>query len=156
MKLSSLIGRSLFLVCVALTMSGCALFAAGAGAAAGAGSAIYLTTRGVEANVPADLDRTFTAAQQAFRDMDITQTEVERDTETATLKGVAPERDLTVTVTMEERADDLTHVDVEAKEGMVNWDKEFARQVMQNIVEQLEDGEPVVGATGEGSDVLTR
>lgn len=117
---------------VMLGLSGCFLAAAGAGAA----GAIYLTDNGAEALIDAPMDEAFQASQQTFQEMNIVQTEMTQSDggeSKRELKGTAGDRDVTVTI---ERDGENSRVEVTVKTSPVVWDKEYARSVLQRIVEK--------------------
>jgi len=114
-------------------VSGCVLFAAGAGA----GGAIYLTDRGVESVVAAAVDATFAATEQAFEELDIERTSytVEDDGAKRRLEGRSETRDADVTVQMERSEGGNVRVHVTARTGPVTWDKDFAREILARVIE---------------------
>jgi hypothetical protein len=113
--------------------AGCILAAAGAGA----GGAIYVTERGAEAQVAAPVAQTFDAARAAFRDLGITETKTSNEqtgsTERRTLEGTTSDREISVNLRTEGSG---SHVDVVVKKSAVTWDKDFAKQILNKIVEQ--------------------
>lgn len=115
-----------------LALSGCVAVAAGAGAGAG----IYYTSRGVESVVPASIDATFAAAERAFRHFEIERTAMKEEEGGARreLEGKSEERDVDVKVKLEQRGEG-TLIEVSARESLVEWDKDFAREIVQKIVE---------------------
>ena len=118
---------------VALGTSACVVAAAGAGA----GSAVYVSERSVESQIPAPVDQTSRAVRQAFRDLGVTErkyaTETDGGREKRTFDGWTADRDVTVTVTTEGQG---SVVNVVARHDTVIWDKKLARSVLQKIVEQ--------------------
>ncbi len=121
------------LATVALGSSACVVAAAGAGA----GSAVYVSERSVESQVPAPVDLASKAVREAFRDLGVTArkyaTETDGDRERRVFDGQTPDRDITVTVTTQGRG---SVVNVVARHDAVIWDKKLARSVLQKIVEQ--------------------
>jgi Protein of unknown function (DUF3568) len=115
-----------------LGVTACVVAAAGAGA----GGGIYLTQRGVEAVVPASLDRAGAATDQAFAELKIhrtkQQTVQQENGEKREVEGTAGDRDISVTLQPEDKGS--TRVQVVAKTGTVSWDKDFARTVLDHIV----------------------
>lgn len=111
---------------------GCVAAAAGAGAA----GAIYITERGAESTVAAPVSRTFDAARQAFQALGITETktgsEQDGSIEKRSLEGKTSDRDVSVDLRSEGSG---THVNVVAKKTAVTWDKDFARQILNKVVE---------------------
>lgn len=121
------------LATVTFTSSSCVVAAAGAGA----GSAVYVSERGVESQVPASVERTSAAVRQVFREMGVTEkkvgTETDEGKEKRTFDGWTADRDLTVTVSTQ---GDGSMVSVVARHDTVIWDRKLARTVLQKIVEQ--------------------
>jgi hypothetical protein len=124
--------KSLVAAACGLGIAGCVVAAAGAGA----GGGIYFTQRGVESVVPASLDRTYDATQQAFQQLHVreTKTTAERGggEEKREVEGAASAREVTVTLTSEGKGS--TRVQVIAKKSAVTWDKDFARRLLETIV----------------------
>jgi len=113
-------------------LSGCILAAAGAGA----GGAIYVTERGAEAQVAAPVAATFDATRRVFQELGITETRAINEsgaTEKRTLEGTKDDREIAVNLRTEGSG---AHVDVVVKKTAVTWDKDFAKQILNKIVEQ--------------------
>jgi LDH2 family malate/lactate/ureidoglycolate dehydrogenase len=130
MTVGSIKGAALALVVVA--MGGC-LAAAGAGLGAG----IYLSDRGAESLVAAPIDQTFSAAQEVFREMGMTEqttsTEQSASSEERQISGKRGEKNVKVTLRTEGEG---TRVEVVASEDMVVWDKDLAKEVLEQIVKK--------------------
>lgn len=128
--------------------SGCAAAAAGAGAA----TAVYLTDNGAEARIQATVDEAYSAAREAAQEMNIVVTETTQtsspmpaDTTAADsakqdngttkreLEGKAGDRDVNITI---EQEGTMTKVEVTAKTSAVTWDKDFAKSLLEEIVEK--------------------
>ncbi len=126
-------GRSFAAVCTPLLVSGCVLAAAGAGA----GGGVYLTSRGVESIVTVPVGRAFSATERAFGDFKIKRTslKVDEEGEEREVKGESENGELAVTVTLTREAARSTRVEVTARRTLVTWDKDFARAVLEKIVE---------------------
>ena len=135
MRAKHVLAGTTFLVALAAA-AGCILAAAGAGA----GGAIYLTDRGVESVVPASVEETLGAAEQAFGEFDIERTsyEEEQDGAKRELEGRSDDKDADVAVHMEATEGGNTRVEVTAKTSPVTWDKDFAREILERIVELAE------------------
>ncbi|HEY9382973.1 MAG TPA: DUF3568 family protein [Gemmatimonadales bacterium] len=116
-----------------VSAGGCFLAAAGAGA----GGAIYVTERGVEAQVASPVARTLDATRQAFQEYGITETkssnEQDGSVEKRSLEGKTSDREVEVDLRSEGSG---THVAVVVKKSMVTWDKDFAKRILNKIVEQ--------------------
>ena len=110
--------------------SGC-LAAAGAGLGAG----IYLSDRGAESLVSVPIQKAFAASQGVFQEMGITEVKTSGEqtgsSEERQLEGKRGDKNVKVTLRTEGES---TRVEVVASEDMVVWDKELARQVLEQIV----------------------
>ncbi|HKW40606.1 MAG TPA: DUF3568 family protein [Gemmatimonadales bacterium] len=119
---------------VPLGLGVAACFVAAAGA--GAGGGIYFTERGVEAVVPASVDRAAAATDQAFAELKIHRTKLQAEQREAgeqrEVEGTAGDREIDVTLQVENTGS--TRVRVVAKTSAVTWDKDFARTVLDHIV----------------------
>jgi hypothetical protein len=114
-----------------LPMTGCL-----AAAAAGAGAGIYLTSRGAESLVEGSIDQIATRARAVMSDEGIVPeaSSTEESGDKRELKG--KKGDLDITIEMEEQSDRTTKVEVTARENLAEWDKEYAQQLLQRIVEK--------------------
>src|SRR5512135_1144769 len=114
-----------------LGMGGCVVAAAGAGA----GGGIYYSGRGVESVVTTPVDRTYSAAEQAFAQLGIHQTKTSAEQEGALdrreINGASADREVTVTLVTEGSG---TKVQVVARKSAVTWDKDLARTILARIV----------------------
>lgn len=130
MKTLSLAIRVPALVALSLALGGCAAAAAGAGAAA----AIAYSERGVSSKVEGAPAQVFQRSQAVFQDLGITETghEFGDDGTEHELKGRRGELDITVDIKRD--SDALTSVEVVAQESPVDWDKDYARQVLEGII----------------------
>lgn len=114
-----------------LVMGGCIFAAAGAGA----GGGIYYSGRGVESIVTSPVDRTYSAAEQAFAQLGIRQTKTSTEQAGASdrreINGASADREVTVTLLTEGSG---TKIQVVARKSAVTWDKDFARTILARIV----------------------
>ena len=106
-----------------------------AAAAGGAAGALYMTERGVSTNVGVGIDRTASVATQALSEVgaSVVGTEVKRD---GSRELRATRGDLDVKVEMKPKEPNITNVEVMAQKNAVNWDKDFAKLVLQKIVDR--------------------
>lgn len=105
-----------------------------AAAAAGAGGAVYVTSRGAETVMegqPATLEPRIRGAL-ASHDVSITGTSTEDGGDRQRWEGKAGE--LTVSVAAERQSPTMTKVEVTARKNVAEWDKDFARRVLADIV----------------------
>ena len=108
-----------------------------AAAGAGLGAGIYLSDRGAESLVSAPIAKTFAATQDVFRDMGITEVKTSGEqTASAEERQIDGKRgDKNVKVTLRSEGEG-TRVEVVASEDMVVWDKDLARDVLEQIVKK--------------------
>lgn len=128
------IGRSIgvkWLVVAALAVAAPACVAA---AAAGAGGALYVTSRGAESLVQGQPSQVAPRVTAAFAEFQIQQTgnSTENGGDKQEFKGT--KGDLEVTVSLERKSPTTTNVEVTARKNLAEWDKDFAKQVLQKIV----------------------
>jgi hypothetical protein len=128
------IGRSIgvkWLVVAALAAAAPACVAA---AAAGAGGALYVTSRGAESLVQGQPSQVAPRVTAAFAEFQIQQTgsSTENGGDKQEFKGT--KGDLEVTVSLERKSPTTTNVEVTARKNLAEWDKDFAKQVLQKIV----------------------
>jgi hypothetical protein len=107
-----------------------------AAAAAGAAGAVYATTRGAEALVNGSVDDVTTRARAVMKDMGIAPEGEETHTagDKHELKG--KQGDLDVTIDMERSDSATTKVEVYARKNLAEWDKDYARSVLERIVKK--------------------
>jgi hypothetical protein len=106
-----------------------------AAAGAGAAGAVYLTSRGAESLVDSPVDQVAGRAKAVMNEMQIVpDAESSKDGgDKRELKG--KKGDLDVTIKLERQGDTSTKVEVEAQKNLAEWDKDYAKQVLQRIVE---------------------
>ncbi len=120
---------SAILISIAV-LSGC--FAAAAGAGAGAG--IYLTSRGASSIVQGSVAQVAERTDAAFSAMGIEPVSrtVKEDGSEVTIEGKTDE--LEVTVEIEREDSGTSNVQTAARRNLVQWDKEFARSLLERII----------------------
>jgi hypothetical protein len=123
--------RWLAALVVALPATGCL-----AAAATGAGAGIYLTSRGAESLIDGPIDQVASRARTVMNEEGIVPdaSSTENGGENRELKG--KKGDLDVTIQMEQKSDKTTRVEVTARKNLAEWDKDYAQQVLQRIVEK--------------------
>jgi len=116
----------------ALACGGCFLVAAGAGA----GAAVVYTSRGAKSVVDGSVTQTIDRTATAFQQLGITETG--RGTEESGAKGrlVGTKGELEVTVEINRASETSTNVEVYAKKNAVTYDKDFARTVLDRVVQR--------------------
>ena len=107
-----------------------------AAAAAGAAGAIYATSRGVESVVDGSIDKVAARTQAVMREMGITMEGSKIDEGGAKREFKGKQGDLDVTVQLQQQDSATTKVEVYARKNLAEWDKDYARQVLQRIVKQ--------------------
>jgi hypothetical protein len=123
--------RLILLGATTVLLNGCLLAAAG-----GVGGGIYFTNQGVESIVPGGVEAVAAATERAFEDFDLTRTELRIDDDGQTLRAQPSEGgDPEVTVTIRREGDTSSRVEVKARNSVVTWDKDYARQVIEKIVD---------------------
>jgi hypothetical protein len=124
--------RHLLLPLVATLLSTGCLAAAAAGAAGG----VYLTSRGAEAVIEGSVDDVAGRAESVMTEMNIAKEGESTEDEGAkhVLKG--KQGDLDVTIDINRESATTTKVEVTARENLAEWDKDYAKQVLNRIVEK--------------------
>ncbi len=119
------------LAATVLALNGCLVAAAG-----GVGGGVYFTNQGVESIVPGGVEAVAAATERAFEHFDLTRTELQIDDDGQMLRGQpSGGGDPEVTVTIRQEGERSARVEVKARNSVVTWDKDYARQVMEKIVE---------------------
>jgi hypothetical protein len=117
---------------IALSSSACVAAAAGAGAA----GAIYLTSRGAESVVEGSVDDLAGRAKAVMGEMQIVA-DAESTKEGGDKREFKGKKgDLDVTVKLERQSPTTTKVEVTAQKNLAEWDKDYAQQILQRIVEK--------------------
>lgn len=121
--------RLLLLLATVAPSAGCV-----AAAAAGAGSAIYLTSRGAEGVVQGSVSdvagRARNVMQQEAIVPDASSTEKGGDEQQ--LKG--KKGDLDITFNIKRETPTTSKVEVTARENLAEWDKKYAEELLNRIV----------------------
>ncbi|HET9725521.1 MAG TPA: hypothetical protein VFP28_01305 [Gemmatimonadales bacterium] len=105
-----------------------------AAAAAGAAGAVYATTRGVGSLVASPITRVVSSAESVMKDMGIVQDATSSDNGGAKRELKGKKGDLDVTIQMEQQDTATTKVEVYARKNLAEWDKDYARSVLDRIV----------------------
>jgi hypothetical protein len=115
-----------------LPVTGCVA----AAAAAGAGAGVYLTSRGAESLVESSVDQVATRAQAVMSAEGIVPdaSSSESGGNKRELKG--KKGDLDVTIQLERQSGSTTRVEVTARKNLAEWDKEYAQQLLTQIIEK--------------------
>jgi uncharacterized protein DUF3568 len=120
-----------WVVALAVATSGTACVAA---AAAGAAGAIYATTRGVESLVAGSIDQVAARSQQVMKEMNIAEVGESTKDSGAKREFKGKHDDLDVTIQLDRQDSASTKVEVSARKNLAEWDKDYARSVLERIV----------------------
>lgn len=128
--------RSLLLLRVALVavLAGSASACLAAAAGAGAAGAVAYENRGAESLAQGSINAVFDRAVAAFAATGVGQTGQTTEDNGAKRKLVGSRGDLEVTVDMERESDTTTKVTVTARRNTVEYDRDFARDLLGRIV----------------------
>lgn len=113
------------------SLSGCILAAAGAGAA----GAVAYQNRGAASDIAASVDSTFVRTVNAFSALKITETGRSTDDNGATRRLTGKQGAIEVTVEMKRSTPTVTKIQVVARESAVDYDPDFARTVLDQILQ---------------------
>lgn len=118
------------LLALSLAASGCVA----AAAAAGAGAGIYLTNQGAESLVDEPIATVAERARIVMQQMNIAPagTQTNGDGSERELKGKTGDTD--ITIELEAQGPSTTRLEVTARDNLVNYDKEMARDIVERIV----------------------
>ena len=121
----------LFLLAIALPTTGCV-----AAAAAGAAGGIYLTSRGAESVIEAPVDELAGRAETVMSEMGIV-----KDGESTSDQGQrhvlkGKQGDLDITIDIEKDSESTAKVEVTARKNLAEWDKDYAKEVLNRIVQE--------------------
>jgi len=110
---------------------GCVAAAAGA---AGAGSAIYLTSRGASSTVNGSVNDVAARTRSVLdgEGITITETKTESEGDERSFKGT--KGDLDVSVDLKRETPTTTKTEVSARKNLAEWDKDYAKTLLNKIV----------------------
>ena len=116
---------------VAIITSGCL-----AAAAAGAAGGIYLTSRGAESVIEASVDDAARRAEAVMGELGIVKEgeSTEDQGDKHVLKGKKGDLDVDIEITRESPT--TSKVEVTARENLAEWDKDYAKEVLNRIVQK--------------------
>ena len=120
-----------WVVALAVATSGTACAAA---AAAGAAGAIYATTRGVESLVAGPVDQVAARSKHVMKEMNIAEVGESTKDSGAKREFKGKHDDLDVTIQLDRQDSASTKVEVSARKNLAEWDKDYARSVLEQIV----------------------
>jgi hypothetical protein len=105
-------------------------------AGGGAAGAAYFTSRGAKAVVKGTPDKLETTSEQVLSELAIplTDQKTEKGGAHRELKGKKGELD--VTVTIDQKDDRTSEVEVTARKNAVEWDKEYAESLLKDIIKR--------------------
>lgn len=121
----------LFLFAVVLPSTGCL-----AAAAAGAAGGIYLTSRGAESVLEGSVDQVTARAAAVMNEMGIAKegASTEDQGDKQVLEG--KKGDLDVTIEIQRESPTTAKVEVSARKNLAEWDKDYAKEVLNRIVQK--------------------
>jgi hypothetical protein len=105
-----------------------------AAAAAGAGTGIYLTTRGAESVVEGSTSNVAARARSVLNEEGVTITETKSENEGDKQEFKGTKGDLDISVTLQRQGPKATKVEVAARKNLAEWDKEYAQRILNKIV----------------------
>lgn len=117
-----------FVALAAVFQSGCALLAGGAAAGAG----VYLTTRGAETEVAANVDKTTASTKAALQSLNVNLTG-QKQTDDGGMQIYGKKGDDDVTVNIDKKTDTVSHVEATVKTSAVTWNKDEAKKIVNKI-----------------------
>lgn len=123
--------RWMLALALALPITGCL-----AAAAAGAGAGIYLTSRGAESLVEGSIDQIAARARAVMSEEGIVPDAASTESGGDRREFKGKKGDLDVTIDMEQKSDKTTRVEVSARKNLAEWDKDYAQELLQRIVEK--------------------
>jgi hypothetical protein len=121
--------RLLLLLATVAPSAGCV-----AAAAAGAGSAIYLTSRGAEGVVQGGVSDVAARARSVMQQEGIVENaqSTEKGGDEQEIKG--KKGDLDVTFHIQRETPTTSKVEVTARENLAEWDKKYAQELLNRVV----------------------
>jgi hypothetical protein len=125
--------RRYLLIPLAAVLLGTGCLAAAAG---GAAAGVYITSRGAEAVVEGSVADVATRAESVMGEMGIVKEgeSTEDQGDKHVLKG--KKGDLDVNININRETDKTSKVEVTARENLAEWDKDYAKDVVNRIVEK--------------------
>lgn len=133
MNLRAIRIESVIVLGLSTAFGGCA--AAAVGAAAGAAGAIAYTERGAGSQVNVTVAEATAAAEATFEDMGIAVTGRETEEGEVEIRGERGGMDVNVHIEREDAG--MTQIDVTAREGALDYDRDYARSVLTQILDRL-------------------
>jgi hypothetical protein len=105
-----------------------------AAAAAGAAGGVYATSRGAEALVSGSVEEVAARAQTVMTDMNIAPAGEKTETAGDKHQFKGKQGDLDITIDMQRSDSATTKVEVYARKNLAEWDKDYAKEVLERIV----------------------
>lgn len=125
--------KVIFPILLVAPAGGC-LVAAAAAAGAGAGAGIYLTTQGAEGIVSGTVDAVAGRVPGVLQELGVRVTGQATEEDGAVREWHGWRGEVEVRVQLRRESASTTKVSASARESTVEWDKEFARTIVQRIV----------------------
>ena len=125
--------RRYLLIPLAAVLLGTGCLAAAAG---GAAAGVYLTSRGAEAVVEGSVADVATRAESVMGEMGIAKEGESTEDQGAKQVFKGKKGDLDVNISINRETDKTSKVEVTARENLAEWDKDYAKDVVNRIVEK--------------------
>ena len=121
------------IVGLSVTITGCIV----AGAAAGAAGAAAYTDRGAKSEVAVSVDSLAHVVESTFASMNISVTERSRkeDGSEQHLKGKTGETEINVDINQDQPP--TTKIQITAHKNVVDYDKDYARDILKRILQRI-------------------
>lgn len=113
-------------------VAGCAAAAAGA---AGAAGAIAYNERGAESQVEATVAAVERATENVYADLGLAISD--RDVESDEVELTGRSGDMRVVADIEDEGNGLTSIEVTAREGTLDYDRDYAEDVLRRILRAI-------------------
>jgi hypothetical protein len=123
--------RWALVVALGAPVTGCV---AAAAAGAGAGTGIYLTSRGASSTINGSVDDIATRTRSVLdgEGITITETKTEAEGDRRLFKGT--KGDLDISVELKRESPTTTKAEVSARKNLAEWDKDYAKVLLNKIV----------------------
>ncbi|HYJ78973.1 MAG TPA: hypothetical protein VEW03_05205 [Longimicrobiaceae bacterium] len=134
MRYRATAGLKAILAMLLLVPAGGCLVAAAAAAGAGAGAGIYLTTQGAEGIVDGTVDAVAGRVPAVLEGLGVRVTGQGSEEDGAVREWHGWRGEVEIRVRLRRESATTTRVSASARESTVEWDKDFARTIVQRIV----------------------
>jgi hypothetical protein len=122
--------RAALLVASVAVLPGCLA----AAAAAGAGTGIYLTTRGAESTIKGSIDNVAARTRAVFNEEGIVMDATSMESAGNKREYKGKKGDLDIAASLEAQSPTTTKIEITARKNMAEWDKSYAQTLLNKIV----------------------